>query len=111
MAQGNNPPMAKEDMPYTLIKLANAIHKDTNAPVHGLLGTYIHRTAPNAKLDYKISPTTGRILNGDDGSTAHWSATVHTATNNTNSVLFYEAGGSGNNDSTYGRFVSCVRAK
>ncbi|NQZ49784.1 MAG: hypothetical protein HRT95_06225 [Moritella sp.] len=107
--QGNKPPMTDADKPYTLIKLANSIHKDTNAHKPGLLGTYIHRTAPNAKLNYKVSPTTGRVLNGDTGTTAYWSATKNAS--KTNSVLFYEAGGSGNNNPTNGRFVSCVRAK
>lgn len=110
-AQGNNPPMADADKSYTLIKLANSIDKANDAPKAGILGTYIHRTTPNAKLDYKISPTTGRLLNGDTGSTAYWSATKETATLKTSSVLFYEAGGSGNNSPQNGRFVSCVRAK
>lgn len=114
--QGNKPPMGNDVKAYTLIKLANSIHKDTNLPTAGLLGTYIARglkpeTQPNPKLTYTISPTTGRLLNGDDGSTAHWSATTLTADGRTNSVLFYEAGGSGNNDNINGRFVSCVRAK
>lgn len=108
-AQGNNPPMADADKPYTLIKLAGAINKNDNSPKTGLLGTYIDRSSPNPKLNYNVSPTTGRVLNGDTGSTAHWSAT--TSGSNTNSVLFYEAGGSGNNAPTNGRFVSCVRAK
>jgi len=110
-AQGNNPPMADADKPYALIKLANSIDKANDAPKAGILGTYIHRTTPNAKLDYKVSPTTGRLLNGDSGSTAHWSGTKHTASQDTSSVLFYEAGGSGNNSPQNGRFVSCVRAK
>ncbi len=108
-AQGNNPPMADADKPYSLIKLAGAINKNDNSPKAGLLGTYIDRTTPNEKLNYTVSPTTGRVLNGDSGSTAHWSATM--SADRTNSVLFYEAGGSGNNASINGRFVSCVRAK
>lgn len=109
-AQGNNPPLADADKAYALIKFAGAINKSDNSAKSGLLGTYIDRTTPNAKLNYLISPTTGRVLNGDTGSTAHWSATTD-GTGKTNSVLFYEAGGSGNNSSTNGRFVSCVRAK
>ncbi|MDX2321973.1 MAG: hypothetical protein QNK26_15410 [Moritella sp.] len=108
--QGNNPPMADADKNNTLIKLSNSINKADNAPKAGLLGTYIDRTTPNPKLNYTVSPTTGRILNGDSGSTAHWSATTD-GTGKTNSVLFYEAGGSGNNAPVNGRFVSCVRAK
>lgn len=109
VAQGNNPPMADADKPYALIKLADSIHKTADTPKAGILGTYIHRTAPNPKLNYTVSPTTGRLLNGDDGATAHWSATTNGS--NTNSVLFYEAGSSGNNNPVNGRFVSCVRAK
>lgn len=108
-AQGNNPPLADADKPFTLIKLAGSINKNGLTPKTGLLGTYIDRTTPNPKLNYLISPTTGRLFNGDTGATPYWSATK--SGSNINSVLFYEGGGSGNNSANNGRFVSCVRAK
>lgn len=108
-AQGNKPPTTDADKPYALIKLADVINKNDNSVKPGLVGTYIDRKSPNAKLAYTVSPTTGRILNGDSGTTPYWSATTNGS--NTNSVIFYEAGGSGNNNPENGRFVSCVRAK
>lgn len=106
VADGNNAPSTGNTA--TLIKLPNV---ESNGSVgDGLIG--LKKAISAATPDDVVSPVfgwpTGLDLEGENKHTPYWSATKHIDSGNYNSIKFYDNGGSGNNSSGNGRFVSCV---
>lgn len=105
-ADGNNAPSVGNTA--TLIKLPNI---DSNGSAgFGLIGLVKTRTTADDVVSATFGWPTGLDLEGDNKHTPYWSATkyIGDANGNYSSIKFYDNGGSGNNSSGNGRFVSCV---